>query len=66
VLTQTYGYIAKSGVEYSYLTIGEVFAFLRIKKAKPHILYYHLVEPNIEAKAHNKVDILLCRTIVEG
>jgi hypothetical protein len=28
------------------------------------MLYYHLAEPNIEAEAHSKVDILLCRNII--
>lgn len=28
------------------------------------MLYYHLTEPNIEAKAQSEVSILLCRTAV--
>ncbi len=63
-LTQTYGYMIESGLEYSYLTTGEAFIFLWIKKNEPHTLYYHLAEPNIEAEAQDEVDILLCRTAV--
>jgi hypothetical protein len=63
-LTQTYGYMVESGLEYSYLTTGEAFIFLHIKEAEPHTLYYHLAEPNAEAEAHDEADILLCRTAV--
>lgn len=63
-LTQTYSYMIESGLEYSYLTTGEAFIFLWIKENEPHTLYYHLAEPNIEAEAQDKVDILLCRTAV--
>jgi hypothetical protein len=63
-LTQTYGYMVEDGLEYSYLTTGEAFVFLQIKEAEPHTLYYHLAEPNTEAKAQDEVDILLCRTAV--
>jgi hypothetical protein len=64
VLIQIFSYIVKDRLEYSYLTIGEVFVFLQIKEAKPHTLYYHLAEPNTKAEAQDEVDILLCRTIV--
>jgi len=63
-VTQAYGYIIENGLEYSKLAIREADVFLLIKEDKPHILYYHLTEPNIEAKAHSKVDTLLFRTIV--
>jgi hypothetical protein len=63
-LTQTYGYMVENGLEYSYLTTGEAFVFLQIKESEPHMLYYHLAEPNTEAEAQNEVDILLSRTAV--
>ena len=63
-LTQTYGYMVESGLEYSYLTTGEAFVFLHIKEAEPHTLYYHLAEPNIEAEAQDQADVLLFRTAV--
>jgi len=63
-LTQTYGYMIESGLEYSYLTTAEAFVFLWIEENEPHTLYYHLAEPNIEAEAQDEIDILLCRTAV--
>ena len=64
VLTQTYGYMLENGLEFSQITTGEAYVFLRIKENEPHTLYYHLAEPNIEAEAHDAVDILLCRTAI--
>jgi hypothetical protein len=63
-LTQTYAYMIENGLEYSKLATGEADVFLQIKEDEPHILYYHLAEPNIEAEAQTEVDILLCRTAV--
>jgi len=50
-LTQTYIYIIKTGLKYSKLVIGEADVFLRVKEDKAYMLYYHLAEPNIKAKA---------------
>jgi hypothetical protein len=63
-LTQTYAYMIENGLEYSKLVTGEAYVFLQLKEDKPHTLYYHLAEPNIEAEAQSEVDILLCRTVV--
>ena len=63
-LTQTYGYMIDSGLEYSYLATAEAFVFLWIKENEPHTLYYHFAEPNIEAEAQDETDILLFRTAV--
>jgi hypothetical protein len=63
-LTQTYGYIVKNGLEYSYLTTREAFVFLQIKEDELYTLYYHLAEPNTKAKAQDEVNILLCCTAV--
>jgi hypothetical protein len=63
-LTQTYAYIIENGLEYSKLVIGEADIFLQVTENKPHTLYYHLAEPNIEAETQSEVDILLCRTAV--
>jgi hypothetical protein len=54
----------ENGLEYSKLVMGEADVFLWIKEKELLTLYYHLAEPNIEAKAHCEVDILLCRTTV--
>lgn len=64
-LTQTYSYMIESGLEYNYLVTAEAFVFLWIEEDKPHTLYYHLAEPNIEAEAQSEIDILLCRTAVD-
>ena len=56
-LTQTYSYMIKSGLEYSYLVTAEAFLFFFwIKENEPHSLYYHLAEPNIEAEAQESVN----------
>nr|KMM68637.1 conserved hypothetical protein, variant [Coccidioides posadasii RMSCC 3488] len=44
-ITQAFDYMIKEGVEYGYLTTGEVFTFLHIKEDDPTTLYYHLSEP---------------------
>jgi hypothetical protein len=41
VLTQTFHYMIQCGLEYSYITTGEAFVFLRIKEEDPTTLYYH-------------------------
>lgn len=41
-LTQTFAYMVENGLEYSYLTTGDAFVFLRILEDEPHTLYYHL------------------------
>jgi hypothetical protein len=54
----------EKGLKYSKLVIREADIFLQLKEDKPHTLYYHLAEPNIEAEAQSEVDIFLCRTAV--
>ncbi|KUJ06190.1 uncharacterized protein LY89DRAFT_566771, partial [Mollisia scopiformis] len=56
-LTQTYACVVENGLEYSKLVIGEADVFLRLKENEPHMLYYHLAEPNIEAEAQSDADI---------
>ena len=63
-LTQTYVYMVENGLEYSKVVTGEADIFLQLKEDEPHILYYYLAEPNIEAEAQDEADILLCRTAV--
>jgi len=41
-LTQTFHYMIQCGLEYSYITTGETFVFLRIKEEDPTALYYHV------------------------
>lgn len=63
-LMQMYRYMIENGLKYSKLVTGEADVFLQLKEDEPHILYYHLAEPNIEAEAQSEVDILLYRTAV--
>ncbi|KAG4430456.1 hypothetical protein IFR05_014064 [Cadophora sp. M221] len=63
-LTQTYAYMIENGLEYSKVVTGEADVFLQLKEDEPHTLYYHLAEPNIEAEAQDKAEILLYRTAV--
>jgi len=53
-MTQTYSHMLENGLEYSYLTTGEAFVFLQIRKDDPSTLYYHLAEPNREANAQDE------------
>ena len=49
VATQTFHYMIENRLEYSYITTGEVFVFLRIKEKDPATLYYHVAVPTEEA-----------------
>ena len=62
--TQVYEYMIKNGLQYSVLTTGEAYVYLWIRKDEPHTLYYHLAEPNFEAKEDNEIDLLLPHTAV--
>ena len=53
VATQTFHYMIENGLEYSYITTGEAFVFLRIKTNDPTTLYYHVVVPNDEVNKSN-------------
>jgi len=39
----------ENGLEYSYMTNGEAFIFLRVREDDPTTVYYYLAEPNREA-----------------
>jgi len=41
----------KNGLEYSYITTGEAFVFLRIDWDDPTILLYHVAVPSDEVTA---------------
>jgi hypothetical protein len=64
-LTQTYKYIVKNSFEYNKLITRKAYVFLYIIESELYMLYYYLAEPNAKAKAQNKVDILLCCTVIE-
>ncbi|KAI9888709.1 MAG: hypothetical protein M1814_006520 [Vezdaea aestivalis] len=51
-MTQTYDYMIKMGLEYSFVTTGEAFVFLHIRKDDPTTLYYHLAEPDLDFDQH--------------
>jgi len=42
-VTQTFDYMIKSGLEYSYLSTGKAFIFLWVKEADPTTVLYHLI-----------------------
>ena len=46
VATQTFHYMIENGLEYSYISSGEAFVFLRIQESDPTTLYYHVAVPN--------------------
>ncbi|KAL9062711.1 MAG: hypothetical protein Q9161_009755 [Pseudevernia consocians] len=48
VITQLYSYMLKAGIEYGYLSTGEIYLFLQIRRAEPQSLYYHFAEPNVD------------------
>ncbi|KAI9797384.1 MAG: hypothetical protein M1825_006013 [Sarcosagium campestre] len=45
VATQTFQHMIENRLEYSYITTGEAFVFLRILAQDPRTLYYHVSEP---------------------
>ncbi|KAK4040486.1 hypothetical protein C8A01DRAFT_46203 [Parachaetomium inaequale] len=51
-VTQTYHYMIENGLEYSYLSTGEAFVFLKIDWSNPGNLFFHLAEPRAEVAAH--------------
>jgi exonuclease VII small subunit len=53
VLTQTFDYMIRLGLEYSYLTAGKSFLFLWIKADDPKTLYYYLADPDKDAEDKN-------------
>jgi len=52
------------GLEYSYITTGEAFVFLRIKEEDPTTLYYHVTVPNEEADMHEDPQSRVLHTAV--
>jgi hypothetical protein len=50
VLIQTFDYMIRLGLEYSYLTAGNLFIFLHIKADDRRTLYYHLADPDTQAE----------------
>lgn len=50
VITQTYDYMIRLGLEYGYVTAGKSFLFLWVKEDEPSTLYYALVDPGGEAE----------------
>jgi hypothetical protein len=52
-VAQTFHYMIEGGLQYSYLTTGEAFVFLKIDWNHPNVLYYHLAEPGEEVRAHS-------------
>ncbi|KAI9795999.1 MAG: hypothetical protein M1825_001057 [Sarcosagium campestre] len=47
-ITQTYDYMIRTGLKYGYITTGEAYIFLHVRKDDPTTLYYHLTEPTVD------------------
>ena len=45
VTTQTFHYMIENGLEYRYITTGEIFVFLRILTEDLTTLYYYITVP---------------------
>ncbi|PGH03013.1 hypothetical protein GX51_04331 [Blastomyces parvus] len=43
VVTQTFDYMIHSGLEYSYLSTGKAFIFLKVEEADPTTVFYHRI-----------------------
>ena len=63
VATQTFHYMIENGLKYRYITTGEVFVFLHIKKKDPTTLYYHLTVPTDDATCDAE-DFLCSQTAI--
>ncbi|PGH02617.1 hypothetical protein AJ80_08829 [Polytolypa hystricis UAMH7299] len=46
VITQTYDYMIKGGLGYSYISTGKAFIFLWVEEADPTTVFYHLITPD--------------------
>ncbi|KAH0538831.1 hypothetical protein FGG08_004607 [Glutinoglossum americanum] len=51
VVTQAFSYMIEGGVEYGVIATGAAFAFLHIELHNPSVVYYHLIEPNVDVDA---------------
>jgi hypothetical protein len=56
VVTQVYSYMVESGLEYSYLTTGEAFVFLKVWPDQSDTVYYHLSDPTAEVAEATRLD----------
>lgn len=45
IITQTFSYMIKAGLEYGYVCTGEAFIFLRVPDNDPSTVYYFLSVP---------------------
>ncbi|MCJ1240912.1 hypothetical protein MMC14_008916 [Varicellaria rhodocarpa] len=57
VVTQTFHAMIDFGLEYSYITTGEAFVFLRIRWEDPVTLYYHLFIPGEDAEEKTQTSL---------
>ena len=53
----------RKGFNMATLSLGKLFV-LRMKEDGLHTLYYHLIEPNIEAEVQGMIDTMLYNTTV--
>ncbi|GJN86985.1 hypothetical protein PLIIFM63780_010567 [Purpureocillium lilacinum] len=63
-ITQTYNYMIEGGLEYSVVTTGEAFVFLKIDWGEPGTLFHHLAVPSIEVAAPT-ADARLCTAVAQ-
>ena len=49
VVSQTYDYMARCGLQYGYITTGEADVFLKVDWNESAVVYFHLAEPAFEA-----------------
>ena len=67
MITQLYSYILEAGIEYGYLSTGEIYIFLKIRHKEPDSVYYHLVEPNVDVDLDTNGDeALVCSAISQA
>ena len=58
VTTKAFSYIVGCGTQYSYITTGKAFIFLRIKlDKKAKTLYYYLAKPSADINAQKQVSL---------
>ena len=56
VITQLYSYMLKAGIEFGYISTGEIYLFLQIRHKEPESVYYHLAEPNVDVDLNQAGD----------
>ncbi|EEP77543.1 predicted protein [Uncinocarpus reesii 1704] len=63
-VSQTFHYMIESGLEYSYLSTGKAFVFLRVGEADPTTLFYYCFTPDEKVHASDDLKAKIFQTSI--